>query len=330
MPEIKFEELAERHRHELLLHCYRLLGSLTDAEDALQETLLAAWKGLDRFEGRSLPRTWLYSIATNRCLNALRARRRRNYPPPTPPFRPPEPSRHGDLPWLQPYPDSLLEGVSDDAPGPEVRYTTREAVELAFITALQRLAPRQAAVLILCDVLGYTRTEVAPMLDVSPTAVKGLLQRARASLERHRDGGEKQSSPESAAERRLVRRFADALTTDDFVSLVALLVDDAWLAMPPAPHEYHGAEAVIEFLRIVAEWRRPSRMRLEPCRANGQPAFTCRLIGAAERDAGLFALTPAGERLQGFTWFIDDRLPPYFQPDRASAGDSASKSVRRA
>jgi RNA polymerase sigma-70 factor (TIGR02960 family) len=158
-----FEELVGPHRRELLAHCYRLLGSLTDAEDALQETLLAAWRGLDGFEGRSSLRTWLYRIATNRCLNA----RRRIPPAPAPPFEPPPPTRLGDVPWLQPFPDELLDGIPDGAPGPEARYQMREAVELAFVTGLQRMPPRQAATLILRDVLGYS-TEEAASCSTSP------------------------------------------------------------------------------------------------------------------------------------------------------------------
>ena len=186
MTQATFEDLVAEHRRELLVHCYRLLGSVTDAEDVLQEALLAAWRGLDGFEGRASLRSWLYRIATNRCLNALRDRGRRIPPEPAPPFRPPEPSRRGQVTWLQPYPDALLDRVPDSGRGPEARYTAREAIELAFIAALQRLTPRQAAVLVLCDVLGYPLGEVAPMLDTTPTAVKGLLQRARAAVERHR------------------------------------------------------------------------------------------------------------------------------------------------
>jgi RNA polymerase sigma-70 factor (ECF subfamily) len=316
--ETAFEELIAAHRHELLLHCYRLLGSLTDAEDVLQETLLAAWRGLDGFEGRASLRSWLYRIATNRCLNALRDRGRRIPPAPNPPFRPPEPSRHGDVPWLQPYPDALLEYVPDAQPGPEARYTAREAVELAFVAAVQRLPPRQAAAVVLCDVLGYPLGEVAPMLDTTPTAVKGLLQRARTSLGQHR--GDAHSPPPasgSAQERHLVRRFAEAFTADDIDTLVALLTDDAWLAMPPAPHEYHGVAAIASFLRASAAWRAGRRLQLRPTRANGQPAFTCHLTGAEEQPAGLIVLTLTGNRLHCITRFLDNELLRHFEPASA-------------
>src|SRR5438270_2499095 len=175
-----FAELVEPYRRELQLHCYRILGSLQDAEDLLQETLLAAWRGLEGFEERASLRNWLYRIATNRCLNALRDRKRR--PQEVPPMaEPPQPTRMAEPSWLEPYPDLLLEGLPDTAPGPEARYETRESVGLAFLTALQNLPPRQRAALILSDVLGYQRAEVAEMLESSETAIKGALQRARAA-----------------------------------------------------------------------------------------------------------------------------------------------------
>jgi len=304
---VTFEHLVAAHRRELLVHCYRLLGSVTDAEDVLQETLLAAWRGLAGFEGRASPRSWLYRIATNRCLNALRDRGRRIPAEPRPPFEPPEPSRRSQVTWLQPYPDALL---PDTDPGPEARYTTREAIELAFITALQRLTPRQAAVLVLCDVLGYPLGEVAPMLDTTPTAVKGLLQRARGAIERQRDPArEAPPAPGSTRELQLVNRFAEAFTGDDVDGLVRLLTDEAWLAMPPAPHEYHGPAAIASFLQTSAAWRisQGLRIRLCPTRMNGQPAFTSQLVGDAfERPGGLLVLTPIGDRLRGMTLFLHD------------------------
>ncbi|WP_328808666.1 RNA polymerase subunit sigma-70 [Nonomuraea montanisoli] len=313
MAEIAFEEQVAAYRRELLLHCYRLLGSLTDAEDVLQETLLAAWRGLDGFEGRASLRSWLYRIATNRCLNALRDRGRRVPPEPKPPFEPPPPSRHGDVPWLQPYPDTLL--VPDAAPGPEARCTAREAVELAFVAALQRLPPRQAAALVLCDVLGYPLGEAAPMLDATPAAVKGLLQRARATLGRQpSDAGQTSGAGQaSVPERELVRRFADAFTAGDVDTLVTLLTDDAWLAMPPAPHEYHGVAAIAAFLRASTAWSADLPVLLVPTRANGQPAFTCRLGG---QPAGVIVLTLSGERVRGITRFLvlDEDSLSRFEP----------------
>ena len=182
-----FRALTDPYRRELQVHCYRMTGSLTDAEDMLQETLLAAWRGLAGFQERSSLRSWLYRIATNQCLNALRRASRRTPAEPIPPFQPPEPSRRGEITWLQPYPDALLEGIADTAPAPDARYQATEPIELAFIAGLQRMPPRQAATLVLRDVLGFAADEVAGMLGTSPTAVKGTLQRARAALDEHRD-----------------------------------------------------------------------------------------------------------------------------------------------
>jgi RNA polymerase sigma-70 factor (TIGR02960 family) len=184
-----FREFTDPYRRELQLHCYRMLGSLQDAEDMLQETLVAAWRGLARFEGRASIRAWLYRIATNRCLNALRDAGRRPPPAPVAPFEPPAPTRYGEPTWLQPYPDVLLEGIADDSPGPEARYQTREAIELAFVAGLQRLPPRQRAALVLRDVLGFHTAEVAAVLDSSEASVKGALHRARATLDERRLAG---------------------------------------------------------------------------------------------------------------------------------------------
>ncbi|RSM61060.1 RNA polymerase subunit sigma-70 [Amycolatopsis sp. WAC 01376] len=291
-----FRELTDTYRHELHLHCYRILGSLTDAEDAVQETLLAAWKGLDGFEGRSSLRTWLYRIATNRCLNLLRTAGRRRPPEPVPPFDPPEPSRRGEVTWLQPYPDELAAGE----PGPEARYSTREAVELAFITGLQLLPPRQAAALVLRDVLCFSAAEVASMLGTTETAVKGILQRARASLDKHRDGAGHRPSPQ---ERELTKRFADAFTASDLDGVLSLLTDDAWLAMPPAPHEYHGLEAIAGFLRVTMAIP-VQGFTMTPTRANNQPAFLCR---HGETPAGLMVLTLDGDRIRAITRFLDQK-----------------------
>jgi len=180
-----FGELVGPHRRELEVHCYRILGSASDAEDVLQEALLAAWQGLGGFEGRASVRTWLYRIATTRSLNALRSARRRprtDWPPPG--VDTPEPTRLGETPWLEPYPDVLLEGLADAAPGPEVRYEASEAISLAFIIALQTLPPRQRAVLILREVLDFPAREVADMLGTTEESVKSALKRARAALRR--------------------------------------------------------------------------------------------------------------------------------------------------
>jgi RNA polymerase sigma-70 factor (ECF subfamily) len=295
-----FGELVEPYRRELHLHCYRMLGSLADAEDLLQETLLAAWRGLAGFAGRSSIRAWLYRIATNRCLNALRDSRRRAPSEPVPPFDPPAPSRRSAVTWLQPYPDALLEQA-----GPAARYLARETVELAFVAALQELPPRQVAALLLCDVLGFTTAEVAPMLDTTANAVKGALQRARASVTRHRDPVAHRPADEA---RELAQTFARAFTEDDVDGVIDLLTDDAWLAMPPAPHEYHGLAAIRAFLSSSAGWRAGRRFRLVPTGANAQPAYGCYLAddqGTPAGFVGVLVLTQRGGRVAGITRFLD-------------------------
>jgi RNA polymerase sigma-70 factor (TIGR02960 family) len=309
-----FAELVGPYRGELRLHCYRILGRLGDAEDLVQETLLAAWRGLSGFESRASLRAWLYRIATNRCLNALRYAGRRIPPPAVPPFQPPEPTHRSEVTWLQPYPDRLLDEVPDGAPGPEARYQQREAVQLAFLAGLQALPPRQAATLVLRDVLGYTADEVAVMLDTTPTAIKGALQRARATLDAARPTM-RPPAPGSADERELSRRFADAFTAGDIDGILALLTDDAWLAMPPAPHEYHGRQAIAAFLRVSGAWRGPRRLLLAPTRANTQPAYGCYLAEPGQPEgqpAGVMVLTLRGDRIRGLTRFFDDGLFGWF------------------
>src|SRR5262245_25421906 len=218
-----FAALVEPHRAELQVHCYRMLGSLQDAEDALQETLLAAWIGLGGFEGRSSVRTWLYRIATNRCLNVLRSTSRRALAAAPLPVTPPEPFGMGEVPWLQPYPDLLLDGLPDRTPGPEARYVSREAISLAFVTAVQLLPPNQRAVLLLRDVLGYRASETADLLGLTEDAVTSALKRARATMDAARSAGPPPPSPGSAEERALLDRFVAAFTEDDVDALVALM-----------------------------------------------------------------------------------------------------------
>lgn len=318
-----FVELVGPHRAELRLHCYRMLGSLTDAEELLQETLLAAWQGMPGFGGRSSLRTWLYRVATNRCLNAIRDRRRRVPPAePVPPFVVPTPSRRGEVTWLQPYPDALLEQIADPAPGPAGRERARAGVELAFIAALQRLPPRQTAALVLCDALDFSVAEAAPLLDSGETAVKGLLQRARATVARN--GGPATDAGATAArspqEQELARRFARAYEADDIDAVIELLTDEAWLAMPPAPHEYHGRAAIARFLHASAAGREPRSLRLVATRANTQPAFYCRVRepgASTDASAGILVLSLTGGQLTGITRFLDPRLQPVFAQTEA-------------
>ena len=302
-----FRELTDPHRRELQLHCYRILGSVQDAEDALQETLLAAWRGIDGFEQRSSLRAWLYTIATNRCLNALRAGARRPQERRALPFHLPEPTRYGELPWLEPYPDALLDGVPDAAPGPDARYESRETIALAFVTALQRLPPRQRAVLVLRDVLGYRAAEVAAMLDTTETSVNSALQRARATLEAIAPPSRDRAPlPRSVAERELVGQFADAFENGRVEQLVALLTDDAWVTMPPEPFEYQGVATITDFFTQAFASRGDRLDRLVATRANGQPAFG-QYVGDVHapvgRGVGVIVLTLDHDRISHLTRF---------------------------
>jgi RNA polymerase sigma-70 factor (TIGR02960 family) len=310
-----FRELTDPYRRELHVHCYRILGSVQDAEDMVQETLLAAWRGLDRYQERDSLRAWLYRIATNRCLNALRDSRRRRRQPPELPFEVPEPTRRGEPLWIGPYPDALLEEIAETSPGPEARYETKEAVTLAFVAALQRLPPRQRAVLVLCDMLGFHATEVADMLESSEASVNSALQRARAALEsRRRADRERAPLPRSPRERDLVGRFADAVESGDVEGMVSLLTDDALLTMPPLPLEYQGREAIAAFLSHREE-QRGAPLRVVPTRANTQPAFACYLPeahAAIARPAGLFVLTLEGDAAAAITWFADRGIFRHF------------------
>jgi RNA polymerase sigma-70 factor (ECF subfamily) len=310
-----FRELTDPYRRELQLHVYRIVGSAHDAEDLLQETLLAAWRGLDRFEERASVRAWLYRIATNRSLDALRASRRR----PEDLQRlteaeVAEPTRRAQPIWLEPYPDVLLESIPDNAPGPEARYETKETIALAFIVGLQHLPPQQRAVLVLRDVLGYRAGEVAEMLDTTATSVNSLLRRARAAFESRlpATGRERAPLPNSRLERDVVGRFADAVEAGDIDAMVALLTDDAWVTMPPEPWEYQGPDAIRVFLRD-RDARRGALLRLVPTRANGQPAFGCYLPSRQAEIArayALFVLTLQGDRISAITWFGDTSVFP--------------------
>jgi RNA polymerase sigma-70 factor (ECF subfamily) len=308
-----FRKLTDPYQRELQLHIYRIVGSAQDAEDLLQETLLAAWRGLEQFEGRASVRAWLYRIATNRSLDVLRASRRRADDQRM--TQMPEPTRWSEPVWLQPYPDVLLEGIPDEAPGPDARYETKEAIALAFIVGLQHLPPEQRAVLVLRDVLGYRAREVAEMLETSEAAVNSLLRRARAAFESRLPaaGRERAPLPNSKLERDIVGRFAEAVENGDIDGMVALLTDDAWLTMPPEPYEYQGPTAIGLFLRDREVAR--GAMRLVPTRANGQPAFACYLPSVQTdiaRPYAFFVLTLEGEGISAITWFADSSVFPHF------------------
>jgi RNA polymerase sigma-70 factor (ECF subfamily) len=319
-----FRELTDPHRRELQLHCYRILGSVQDAEDLTQETLLAAWRGLNSFEGRASVRSWLYRIATNRCLNALRARSRR--PREVEAMSdPPEPTRRIEPVWIEPYPEALLADAPDRSAGPAARYEARESIELAFIIALQTLPPRQRVALVLRDVLGFRTAEVAEMLGTGKASVKGALQRARATLTERLPSADRERAPrpDSAHERELVSRFADAVERGEIDEMVALLTDDALLTMPPQPLEYQGHDAIGAFLRHRAELRGVP-LRLVPTRANTQPAFGCYLPDAHAPIAhayALFVLTLEGDRVSAITWFGDSGVLPHFGLPRTLPSD---------
>ena len=312
-----FRELTEPHRPELLVHCYRMLGSVADAEDALQDTLLAAWQGLGGFEGRASLRTWLYRIATNRCLNTRRsASRRLAREWDIPGVEPPEPTRLGEVVWLEPYPDSILEGAINLPLSPEARYERTESISLAFVTALQVLPPRQLAVLILRDVLGFHASEVADMLEATVQSVNSALKRARASLQRRQPAAGHQPPPAagSPAEDAIVVMFARAWESADLDALVALLTDDVFIAMPPEPFGYEGRDAVARYW--ARQFGAGRRFDLVSARANGQPAFGAYLRGPAgiRHAAGFYVLTLAGGQICGMTRFEASVLPWFGLP----------------
>jgi len=312
-----FRELTEPHRRELQVHCYRMLGSFQDAEDALQDTMLSAWRGLGGFDGGSSLRTWLYRIATNRCLNTLRSASRRpaqqwNIPK----VDLPEPTRIGEIVWVEPFPDTLLEGALSGPPGPEARYEQTEAISLAFVTALQMLPPRQVAVLILRDVLGFHASEVAGLLDSTVDSVNSALKRARASLHRRMPAADRELPPPSGspAEEAIVAKFAHAWESADMDALVTLLTSDVFMSMPPIPFEYQGRDIVARFCASLFGAGR--RFDLVPARANGQPAFGAYLRAptGVSHGTGLYVLTLTGDRICALTRFENSVLPWFGLP----------------
>ena len=313
-----FGVLAGSHRRELQVHCYRMLGSFADAEDVVQETMLAAWQGIGGFaEERASLRTWLYTIATSRCLNARRAAARRPAAEwDMSQFEAPVPTPREEPVWLQPFPDAFLEGAAGRPPGPEARYEQGEAISLAFVTALQLLPPRQVAVLILRDVLGFRAGEVAGMLQVSPGSVSSALKRARASLRRRQLAAGHPPPPAagSPAEDAVVARFARAWESADLGALVALLTGDVFIAMPPEPFGYQGRDLVARY--CARQFAAGRRYGLVPVRANGQPAFGAYLRGPAgiRHAAGFYVLTLAGDEICAITRFEASVLPWFGLP----------------
>jgi RNA polymerase sigma-70 factor (TIGR02960 family) len=315
-----FEQLTTPYRRELHVHCYRMLGSFEDAEDVLQETLLAAWTGFGGFEERASLRTWIYKIATNRCLNARRSLSRRPAKEwDVPNVQPPEPTRLGEVPWLEPYPDRVLDGAMNVPLGPEARYEQNESIALAFVTALQVLPPRQLAVLVLRDVLGFRASEVAEMLDSTLDSVNSALKHARTSVQRRSRLTSDVATPpvpESHTEAAVVTKFVRAWESADLEALVALMTDEVFMSMPPLPFEYEGREAVTRFCASIFGSGRS--FDLVPTRANGQPAFGAyvRAPDGVSHGVGLFVLGLAGDQICDLTRF-EKHVLPWFGLDEA-------------
>ena len=315
----EFSRLAEPHRRELQVHCYRLLGSLHDAEDLVQETLLRAWRRLDTFEGRASFRAWLYKIATNACFDALDKRPRRALPPdmhpPADPANPFEPPRLDPI-WLEPLPDDL---IADSGENPEARYSARESVTLAFLAALQSLPPRQRAAVILCDVLDWRASEAADCLALTVSAVNSALHRARATLTRlyHGQGREVVRATYDSRTRDLLDRYMRAWEAADVDALVGLIKEDAVFAMPPMPTWFHGREAIrLVLLSVPFAGDARGRWRLISTRANGAMAVALYQRDQAGdgvyRGTGLQVLKAEGGAIAESIYFMDPKLLPLF------------------
>ncbi len=311
-----FRQLVESHQRSLRVHCYRMLGSLQDAEDLTQETLLRAWKSLDRFSGRASVRSWLYRIATNACLDEIERRGRRILPvmagsPPSTTFSaaPPVPT---ETVWLDPMPDAWL-NLADESPGPEARYEVKESIELAFVATLQLLPGRQRAILLLRDVLGWSIQEIASLLDLSVAATNSALQRARATL--GQPGGSMRSRMTPETERALVQQYMRAWERADVQALVDLLKDDARMSMPPLVEWYLGAAAIAEFFTWATSPGGPGPYRFVATRANGFPAFE---IYASGEPFILQVVEADADGIGAITSFINPALFVYFDADRTT------------
>lgn len=309
--EAEFSALAERHRRELHVHCYRMLGSFEDAEDTVQETFLRAWRRRETFEGRSTFRAWLYKIATNACLDLLAKRR-------------PQPATGGEVLWLQPYPDRLLDELpAGDADAPEALAVAQETIELAYLVAVQHLAPRPRAALILRDVLGWPAKDVADLLGDSVNSVNSALQRARAGMREHLPAERQDWSggDEAGEAREVVRRYIEAGMATDIGGLAALLRDDVRCSMPPTPGLYVGRDAV------VGDWMASGFEDMGPMRAvltsvNRQPAVGFYMWSpeeAAYLPLTIDVLRVTGGAIAEIITFHDDQFPRLGLPDRLPA-----------
>jgi RNA polymerase sigma-70 factor (ECF subfamily) len=309
-----FERLAEPFRRELKVHCYRMLGSVHEAEDLVQETYLRAWRSFDTFDGSGSFRAWLYRIATNACLNALASRKsaQRSLPyqlgPAAVQMPPGAPAT--DVAWLEPYPDSDLTGIADEALNPEARYTSREAVQLAFVAAIQQLPPRQRAALLLCDVLGWAAAEAATLLGGSTASINSALQRARETLaKRYPDGRPPAVLRPDPAQQELIGRYLQAWEGHDVDGFVALLKEDATAIMPPWLEWYAGREAIRSFFAMA--WKTCGGLRLVPTSANGQAAFAVYEQSAADgrwAAHSIHVLTLERDLISTLTLFLEPRL----------------------
>jgi RNA polymerase sigma-70 factor (ECF subfamily) len=313
-----FERLAEPFRRELKLHCYRMLGSVHEAEDLVQETYLRAWRSFDRFEGRGSLRSWLYRIATNACLDALAKAKdaHRLLPDQRGPAttRMPQGTPVTELAWLEPYPDLNLQGIVDEAQNPEARYAARQAVQLAFVALIQQLPPRQRAALLLCDVLGWSAIEAAALLGTSTAAINSALQRARETLaKRYPDGVPSRSAAPDAAERTLLARYLRAWEGRDLDGFVALLKEDATYTMPPLHEWYAGRAAIRSFYATV--WKTYGGFRLLPAGANGQPAFAAYSRSGADGPwaaHSIHVLDLEHDMISALTLFVKPASPRLF------------------
>ena len=324
--ESAYQQLVEPHRRELRAHCYRMLGSIHDADDAVQDALLRAWRGLPRFEGRSSTRSWLYKITTNACLNAI-ARQPKGRVLPVDFGDAADPHGGAGVPlvesvWVQPYPDERLD-LGDDLAAPDARYDRRESVELAFVAALQHLPANQRAVLIMREVLGFSAKECADVLDTTVASVNSALQRARKTIDEKLPDRSQQATLRALGDERvrlLVSRYVDAWERNDVAAVVAMLTEEATFSMPPNVAWFRGAAAIGEFLPL-GPMSRPRRFR--PVRANGQLAFGTYIWEPALghfRPNAIHLIDLEGDRIRDITAFLDRAVFPEFGlPDRLAA-----------
>jgi RNA polymerase sigma-70 factor (ECF subfamily) len=321
----EFQQLTELYRPQLLAHCYKMLGSFHDAEDAVQETFLRAWRGFERFEGRGAIRNWLYRIATNVCLNVIARRRRHAGLLPEDLGPPSDEMPHGrpatEVGWLEPFPDAVFDLAADGAPGPEARYEAKESISLAFVAVIQHLPPRQRAILLLRDALGWRAAETAEALNLSVSSVNSSLHRARRVVKARLPAARPDAATTgNGGQRRLLDRYLLAWEHADVDALVELLTEDAILNMPPWRQWYRGRRAIAIFLAWAWRANGGRAGRLLPIAANGQPAFAHYLAptGSADqwRPHAIWVPGTSRDAITGVTGFVDVRLFEVFRLPR--------------